>query len=94
MAREKLADTNLSISGYTPVWRDIMQGYAVLDPVPLRGKIIRRNVCTAVASTMTTTKKKLASIAISVQPRCFHTLTHLASPAMMGALTKDFALGD
>ena len=42
---------------------------------------------------MTTTKKKLASIAISVQPRCFHTLTHLASPAMMGALTKDFALG-
>jgi len=43
---------------------------------------------------MTTTKKKLASIAISVQPRCFHTLTHLASPAMMGALTKDFALGD
>jgi len=49
MAREKLADTNLSISGYTPVWRDIMQGYAVLDPVPLRGKIIRRNVCTAVA---------------------------------------------
>ncbi|MFP6724713.1 MAG: hypothetical protein VCF25_31260 [Candidatus Poribacteria bacterium] len=39
---------------------------------------------------MTTTKKKLASIAISVQPRCFHTLTHLASPAMMGDLTKDF----
>ena len=70
------------------------QYYAVFEADLLRGKIIRRNVCTAVASTMTTTKKKLASIAISVQPRCFHTLTHLASPAMMGALTKDFALGD